>query len=115
MEKKEGFEKIQQLLPIIYHYYQTKEIPVTFDEEKRKILTDVYSRFVLPGAIFSGFNCKSCIVSVFELIESFWNREYPKYQQEQQKEANTGNLNSTKETISQKEIKPIKRAKNSKK
>ncbi|SFW90987.1 hypothetical protein [Chitinophaga sancti] len=115
MERKEGFEKIQQLLPIIYQYYQTREIPATFDEEKKKICADVYSRFVLPGAIFPGFNCRPCVISVFELIESFWNREFPKYQQEQQKEANTANINSTETTISLKEIKPEKKARNNKK
>lgn len=117
MEKEEGFRKIQQLLPDIHQYFDTKKIPLSFDENKQMILKQVYERFVVPGAIFAGFNCPPCVTSVFEMIDSFYLREFSKYEQQlnQHNQQNKPELDMVKEkttTLATKEIKPKYKGRN---
>lgn len=76
MEAKEAFEKITLLLPYIKEYHETKKLNIDF--ENRKVLKDVWERYVMPGST-AVITCYSCITFMFDVVQSFYEREYPLY------------------------------------
>ncbi len=75
MERKELFEHIQKLLPLINQYYKTRSIKLTADETS--LIKLVWEKGIMRTTLQT--SCATCITYAMDVIYSFNEREYPKY------------------------------------
>lgn len=75
MEKKQIFEKIETLLPLINKYYESRQVKITTDDAA--VLKEVWEKGIMRTTLLT--SCSSCVSHAFDVLYSFYHREHPKY------------------------------------